>query len=109
MSTEILHRVSAAALCDEVEGALDYQAITKAMIEHVEQGRPLPLERLAHDLIAICTRHPAVPRAVVSVDMPHALRSADSISLTLEHDKRQARSMNKGTNEYVSRPFSEAS
>lgn len=84
INLEIHHRVAGAALHDDrVEAALNYKVITKAVIAHVEGGRFLLLEKLAGDLLAICHRDPAVTRAQVTVDKPHALRFADSVSLTL--------------------------
>ncbi len=109
VNAEIHHRPRAAALQDEVAAALDYKAISKAMIEHVECGRFLLLERLAADLVAICRRDPAVTRAVVTVDKPHALRFADSVSVTLEYDERQGQPTRENEHAEHARPFSQAS
>lgn len=109
VNIEILHRVQPAALEDQVAGALDYKVITKAIIRHVENGRFLLLERLVHDLLRICTDDPAVLRAQVTVDKPHALRFADSVSLTLEYDKRQTHSESEIRHEDHARPLSYAS
>lgn len=89
VNVEIHHAAQAAALHDDVAGALDYKVISKAIIQHVEEGRFLLLEKLVSDLVEICSRDPAVTRALVTVDKPHALRFADSVSLTLEFDKQQ--------------------
>ena len=43
------------------------------------------MEKLVADVLQICSSHPGVQRASVTVDKPHALRFADSVSLTLEH------------------------
>ena len=68
---------------DNVEQALDYKQITKTIIQHVEQGRFLLLEKLTSDVLNICSEPRAVKRAEVTIDKPHALRFADSVSLTL--------------------------
>lgn len=81
------HTVDPGAFHDEVGLALNYKTITKAVIEHVENGRFLLLERLVHDVLAICSSDAAVIRAAVTIDKPHALRFADSVSVTLEYDK----------------------
>ena len=83
INLRIDYRPGAAALRDCVEDALDYKAITKDVIRHVEQGRFLLLEKLVADVLAICSRHPSVTAAEVTIDKPHALRFADSVSLTL--------------------------
>ena len=85
VNIEISYGIPDAVLEDSVEHALNYKTITKAVIEHVENGRFLLLEKLVADLLQICSSHPGVHRASVTVDKPHALRFADSVSLTLEH------------------------
>jgi D-erythro-7,8-dihydroneopterin triphosphate epimerase len=86
VNVRIQHHPHPAALRDDVENALDYKVITKSIIDHVERGRFLLLEKLAGDLIDICCSDPAVTRVEVTVDKPHALRFADSVSVTLEHE-----------------------
>jgi D-erythro-7,8-dihydroneopterin triphosphate epimerase len=88
INIEIKYRISEAALNDQIEHALNYKTITKSVIEHVEQGRFLLLEKLVADIVQISSEHPDVAYAKVTVDKPHALRFADSVSLTLEHHKK---------------------
>jgi len=76
-----------AMMSDKVEDALNYRSITKRIINHVEQGRFLLLEKLTRELLDIAAEHAWVQRAEVTVDKPHALRFADSVSLTLSLDK----------------------
>ena len=109
VNVEIHHAVKAAALQDDVSEALDYKTISKAIIRHVEEGRFLLLERLVSDLLEICTRDAAVERALVTVDKPHALRFADSVSLTLGFDKQQKMSHSEETHEQYPRTLSQAS
>ncbi|MCF2910901.1 MULTISPECIES: dihydroneopterin triphosphate 2'-epimerase [Pseudoalteromonas] len=72
---------------DEVGHALNYKTITKAVIAKVEDGHFLLLEKLVADILTECHQHPDVSYAKVRVDKPHALRFADSVSLTLEWRK----------------------
>ena len=90
INVEIHHDLHPDALQDKVDGALDYKGITKAMIHHVETGSFLLLEKLVNDLVGICSRDPAVRKAVVTVDKPHALRFADSVSVTLVYERASA-------------------
>ena len=53
----------------------------------------LLLEKLVADVLEICSEHPDVVTAKVTVDKPHALRFADSVSLTLDYRPEQAGSM----------------
>ena len=75
---------------DEVDGALDYKILTKRVIRHVEDGRFLLLERLVADVLDLCSEHPSIVHSRVTIDKPHALRFADSVSLTLEYRADEA-------------------
>lgn len=85
----IKYAISQAALNDAVEQALNYKTIAKQVIQHVESGRFLLLEKLVSDVLDICSAHRDVRTAQVTIDKPHALRFADSVSLTLEYDAEQ--------------------
>ena len=85
INIEINYSFAESVLRDEVGDALNYKVITKKVIAHVENGRFLLLEKLVADVLDICSDHPDVNHARVSIDKPHALRFADSVSLTLEY------------------------
>ena len=70
---------------DRVEEALNYKTITKKIISTVENGRFLLLEKLVGDVLDICAEPVEVTHASVTIDKPHALRFADSVSLTMEY------------------------
>jgi D-erythro-7,8-dihydroneopterin triphosphate epimerase len=55
------------------------------VISHVEHGRFLLLEKLVADVLGICSDHPSIHSSSVTIDKPHALRFADSVSLTLTY------------------------
>lgn len=90
INAEIAYALADGVFEDTVEDALDYKTITKAIIELVEGGQFLLLEKLVGDVLAICTEDASVQRASVTIEKPHALRFADSVSLTLEHPAQQA-------------------
>ncbi len=75
----ILYPAVDAVQVNDIEHALNYRTITKAIIAHVENNRFALLERLTQELMA----HPAVRYAEVEVDKLHALRFAESVSITL--------------------------
>ena len=85
LNIEINYAIGGSVFEDNIEGALNYKVITKKVIGHVEQGQFLLLEKLVSDVLQICSEHPSVSFARVTIDKPHALRFADSVSLTLEH------------------------
>lgn len=91
LNIEINYSIDNVVLEDGIEGALNYKLITKKVIEHVEHGQFLLLEKLVSDVLVICAEHPSVRSARVTIDKPHALRFADSVSLTLEYAASQAR------------------
>ncbi len=88
INAEIHYRASRHCLEDRVEHALNYKKITKAIINHVEQGRFLLLEKLVGDVLGLCSEDARVIFASVTIDKPHALRFADSVSLTMEKHKQ---------------------
>lgn len=90
LNIEINYSIDNAVLQDSVEEALNYKIITKKVIEHVEQGQFLLLEKLVSDVLGICSEHPSVRSSSVTIDKPHALRFADSVSLTLKYQAAQA-------------------
>ena len=94
INIEIDYRLGASALRDCVGDALDYKVVTKDVIRHVEAGRFLLLEKLVADVLGICGRHSSVTAARVTIDKPHALRFADSVSLTLEYRADEADTLN---------------
>lgn len=85
INAEIHYPANKLCLNDDVENALNYKNIAKGIIKHVESGRFLLLEKLVSDVLEICHEHEWVTFAKVKIDKPHALRFADSVSLSLEY------------------------
>ena len=90
VNAEIAYALADGVFEDHVEQALDYKTISKAIIDLVEGGQFLLLEKLVGDVLAICSADASVQRASVTIEKPHALRFADSVSLTLEYPAQQA-------------------
>ncbi|WP_370280338.1 dihydroneopterin triphosphate 2'-epimerase [Pontibacterium sp.] len=84
INIEIHYPADKAMANDDVEAALNYKTITKQVISHVEAGHFKLLEKLVSDVLDICSEHPWTEYARVTIDKPHALRFADSVSLSLE-------------------------
>ncbi|MDX1696163.1 MAG: dihydroneopterin triphosphate 2'-epimerase [Ketobacteraceae bacterium] len=84
INIEIHYPGQSACQTDAVDEALNYKTVCKQVISHVEGNRFQLLEKLTADVLSIAADHPSVTRALVTVDKPHALRFADSVSLTLE-------------------------
>ena len=90
VNIQIRYALQAAVLGDSVEDALNYKTVTKAVISCVEDGRFLLLEKLVADVLEICSQHPDIVHSRVSIEKPHALRFADSVSLTMEYQSEPA-------------------
>ena len=93
INIEIKYALNDGILNDQVEHALDYKTITKEVIEYVEDGHFLLLEKLVADVLDLCSKNPAVNSARVTIDKPHALRFADSVSLSLEYSADHTNSL----------------
>lgn len=89
INAEIHYPANNMCLEDSVEDALNYKHIAKKIIKHVEDGKFLLLEKLVSDVLNICSDHHWVSYAKVKIDKPHALRFADSVSLSLEYRKAE--------------------
>ncbi len=87
VNVKIHYDAESATNSDNMEDALNYKTITKAIIRLVEDNRFSLLEKLTADVLAIAADHSSVSYAEVEVDKPHALRFSDSVSLTLSCNK----------------------
>ena len=77
----------AAAESDAIEDAVNYRTITKAMIAHIEGGKPMLVERLVQELADICLEDPRVARVEISVEKPGALRHARSVGIKITRER----------------------
>ena len=84
INAEIHYPADVAAQTDNESDAVNYKVITKQMIQLVEDGQFKLLEKLVAELLDVAMAHPAVRYGKISVDKPHALRFADSVSITME-------------------------
>jgi D-erythro-7,8-dihydroneopterin triphosphate epimerase len=68
---------------DRLDQSLNYRTLCKQIIERVETSQFQTLESLAGSIAELMTRTPALLSGKVQVDKPHALRFADSVSVSL--------------------------
>ena len=74
----------AGAASDDIADAVNYRTIAKAMIDHIEEGTPKLVERLAAELVEICFgADERIVEAEVSVEKPGALRFAGSVGVAV--------------------------
>jgi dihydroneopterin aldolase/D-erythro-7,8-dihydroneopterin triphosphate epimerase len=77
-----------AAASDAIADAVNYRTITKALIGHIEQGEPMLVERLVHELVEICFEmDQSVHEVEMTVEKPGALRHARSVGITIRRQR----------------------
>ena len=77
-----------AAASDDIADAANYRTITKALIAHIENGKPLLVERLAGELAEVVLATDANVQVVeIRVDKPDALRHARSVGISITRSR----------------------
>ena len=67
---------------DRIADTVDYKKITKRIIDMVNESSFFLLDALAGRILDLVLKEEGVIHATVAVDKPHALRFADSVSIT---------------------------
>jgi FolB domain-containing protein len=79
---------SPAAQSDDIQDAANYRTISKAIIAHIEQGKPMLVERLVQEIAdVIFAIEPRVREVEVRVEKPGALRHARSVGITIRRSR----------------------
>jgi dihydroneopterin aldolase/D-erythro-7,8-dihydroneopterin triphosphate epimerase len=77
-----------AAGSDDIDDAVNYRTLTKAIIAHIESGQPMLVERLAAELATIALRSDErIQQVEMSVEKPGALRHARSVGITVRRNR----------------------
>ncbi|MGH7129273.1 MAG: dihydroneopterin aldolase [Planctomycetaceae bacterium] len=80
--------VRPAAHSDDIAEAVDYRALTKAIIRHVEESQYHLLETLTERVAGLCLEFDErIGRVAVTVDKPNALRFTRSVAVTVERSR----------------------
>ncbi len=87
INIEMFFDGSKAAQTDTIEDTVDYKKVKKNILNTVENSQYGLLERLAETVLTIAMEDQRVTRAIVEIDKPHALRFADSVSITCEKSR----------------------
>ncbi|AFJ46345.1 dihydroneopterin triphosphate 2'-epimerase [Shimwellia blattae] len=87
INLQIHYPAEHARTSENIADALNYRTVTKAVIQLVENNRFALLEKLTQDVLDIACAHPWVTYAEVEIDKLHALRYADSVSMTMRWQK----------------------
>lgn len=84
LNLELWMDTRAAAGTDDIAYAVNYRSVCKRVIEHVEGGSPMLVERLASDIARLLLTEFAVERVRVRVEKPGAVRFARSVGVEIE-------------------------
>ena len=77
-----------AAVSDDIDDAVNYRTITKALIAHIREGKPMLVERLVQELVDICfDLEPRIMKVRMTVEKPGALRYARSVGITITRSR----------------------
>lgn len=79
--------VRTAAASDNIEDAVNYKAITKRVIKHVEESSDFLVEKLVTDIARIVVMEFSAERVMVRVEKPTALRFAESVGIEIERTR----------------------
>ncbi len=79
---------SPAAVSDDIRDAANYRTVSKAIIAHVEQGRPMLVERLVQEIAdLILDIEPRAEEVEVRVEKPGALRHERSVGISIHRSR----------------------
>jgi D-erythro-7,8-dihydroneopterin triphosphate epimerase len=73
----------AAGDSDQLEDAVNYRSVTKALIDLAESSRFSLVERLAESAAQVCLSYSRVSGVDITVEKPGCLRFADSAGVTI--------------------------
>ena len=88
INIEIEYDGTKAVETDNIEDGVNYRAIAKRVIREVEQSQFHLLDALAGHVLRLVMEDEAVQRATVEIDKPHALRFADSVSVSCSAERQ---------------------
>ena len=84
LDIEMAHDNRPAGKSDDVSDALDYSTVSQAVIEHIEQGRFLLVERVAEEVATLIMTQFSVPWIKIRLAKPGAVAQATSVGVEIE-------------------------
>ncbi|MFC3024762.1 dihydroneopterin aldolase [Vibrio zhugei] len=84
LDIEMAHDNRPAGLSDNVADALDYASVSQAILQHVEGGAFLLVERVAEEIADLVMSQFNVPWIRVTVAKPKAVAQARSVGVVIE-------------------------
>ncbi|MFB9136017.1 bifunctional dihydroneopterin aldolase/7,8-dihydroneopterin epimerase [Vibrio olivae] len=84
LDIEMGHDNRPAGLSDNVEDALDYAKVSQTIIDHIEQGRFLLVERVAEEVAELIQTQFSVPWVKIRLTKPGAVAQASGVGVVIE-------------------------
>ncbi|MCL9775089.1 dihydroneopterin aldolase [Vibrio methylphosphonaticus] len=84
LDIEMAHDNAPAGKSDNVEDALDYSQVSSAVLEHIETGRFLLVERVAEEVAALIQTRFSVPWVKIRLTKPGAIAQAKGVGVVIE-------------------------
>ncbi len=88
LDIEMAHDNRPAGLSDDVKDALDYSQVSQAVIEHIENGRFLLVERVAEEVADIIQSRFGVPWVKICLTKPGAVAHASGVGVIIERGQQ---------------------
>lgn len=68
---------------DDIQDCIDYDALARKVLTHVESIQCLTVEALANDIANICLEEPKAQKVQIRVEKPGAVRFANSVGVEI--------------------------
>ena len=88
LDLEMAADIRRAAESDDIQYALNYKAVSKRVIAHVESSSCLLVERLAEEVTSIVRNEFGVPWVRLRLSKPGALRGSQDVGLIIERGEK---------------------
>ena len=85
---EMATNIATAAASDSIDDALDYKAISKRIIQFVEDSRYELIETLIEKVAEILLLEFSIPWVRVTISKPGAVRGSRNVGITIERGER---------------------
>ncbi|WP_375751423.1 bifunctional dihydroneopterin aldolase/7,8-dihydroneopterin epimerase [Vibrio sp. HN007] len=88
LDIEMAHDNRAAGKSDDVVDALDYAAVSEAVLNHIETGRFLLVERVAEEVAELIMQKFSVPWVKIRLTKPGAVPQARGVGVIIERGQQ---------------------
>ncbi len=89
LDIEMAHDNRLAGKSDDVADALDYAQVSQAVLEHIENGRFLLVERVAEEIAELIMERFSVPYIKIRLTKPGAVPQAKGVGVIIERERVQ--------------------